>query len=79
MLTRRSLFFGLIAAPAVVKAASLMPVKLWQPNPNWYEIMYAADGTFTRYAGYDILNLRPATYLAAPIFDFASPSNVLIR
>jgi hypothetical protein len=33
LLTRRSLLGGLFAAPAVVKAASLMPVKLWVPEP----------------------------------------------
>ena len=31
-LTRRSLLRGLIAAPAVVSVASLMPVKLWVPE-----------------------------------------------
>ena len=39
-LTRRSLIRGLIAAPAVVSVASLMPVKLWVPEtpalvPGW--------------------------------------------
>jgi hypothetical protein len=34
ILTRRSLLGGLFAAPAVVKAASLMPVKLWVPEPE---------------------------------------------
>jgi hypothetical protein len=33
ILTRRSLLGGLFAAPAVVKAASLMPVKLWVDDP----------------------------------------------
>lgn len=31
--TRRSLLWGLFAAPAVVTAANLMPVKLWVPEP----------------------------------------------
>jgi len=33
-LTRRSLLGGLVAAPAVVSAAGLMPVKLWVPPPS---------------------------------------------
>ena len=38
MLTRRSLLTGLgaiIAAPAIVRASSLMPVKAWVQNPIW--------------------------------------------
>ena len=35
MLNRRNILLGLIAAPAVVRASSLMPVKswLWTPEP----------------------------------------------
>jgi hypothetical protein len=32
LITRRSLLRGLFAAPAVVAAGSLMPVKLWKPD-----------------------------------------------
>lgn len=37
ILTRRKVLFGLLAAPLVVKAASLMPVKipLWTPEEDW--------------------------------------------
>jgi hypothetical protein len=36
MLTRRSILRGLIAAPAIVSAGSIMPVKLWKvPTPMW--------------------------------------------
>jgi hypothetical protein len=32
MLTRRSILRGLFAAPAIVSAGSIMPVKLWRPS-----------------------------------------------
>jgi hypothetical protein len=40
MLTRRSILRGLIAAPAIVSAGSIMPVKLW---PDVYVATWGAD------------------------------------
>lgn len=34
MLTRRSILWGLIAAPAIVRASSLMPVRAWLEAPK---------------------------------------------
>jgi hypothetical protein len=46
ILTRRSLLGGLFAAPAVVKAASLMPVKLWVPEPEPFVQLINQNGLF---------------------------------
>jgi hypothetical protein len=46
--TRRSFLRGLLAAPAVVSASSLMPVKLFDPTPI---------GAWTRYSGYEPVHL----------------------
>lgn len=49
--TRRSLITGLvslIAAPAIVRAGSLMPVKALEPIRYWRILMPAADFVFTQ-------------------------------
>jgi hypothetical protein len=44
MLTRRSLLRGLIAAPAIVSAGSIMPVKLWKPEQRTNSWLYDGLG-----------------------------------
>lgn len=51
-MNRRGFFFGLgaaLAAPAIVKATSLMPIKVWVPTPDpWMlnDISISVDGAF---------------------------------
>jgi hypothetical protein len=53
---RRGLLLGLgslIAAPTIVRAASLMPVKALQPI-KWHTLRYAEANTFQLYSGYNL-------------------------
>lgn len=49
ILTRRNFLGGMVAAPAVVAAGSLMPVRLWKPaDPIGYPIAYLVDARGNR-------------------------------
>jgi hypothetical protein len=52
MLTRRSLLRGLIAAPAVVSVGSIMPVRLWKPEPAWDGLRLVFDPLDTPFMQY---------------------------
>jgi len=43
-LSRRSFLTGLIAAPAIVRATSLMPVRALLPDPPLYSVNIGLDG-----------------------------------
>lgn len=49
MLTRRNFLRGLVAAPAVVAACNIMPVRqvIWSPSDN---LMISEAGRWVRYA-----------------------------
>ena len=58
-LARRSFLTGLaasaLAAPAIVRAASLMPVRgIVMDAPIWQELKYPGFNGPTRYFGYDV-------------------------
>lgn len=44
MITRRSLFLSALAAPFIVRASSLMPVKLFEPVYSWNYDAMVTDG-----------------------------------
>jgi hypothetical protein len=72
MLTRRSLLWGLIAAPAVVKATSLMPVKLFEPMPTKIMVPFLWDDalvTYERHTYSTLDSLLVRTYSKALIPD----------
>lgn len=73
----------MLAAPAIVHAGNLMPVKALEKikyngielvfdEPTVHEIHYVVQGGWTRYSGYDVLNIlpsgiyRPADYIMRP-------------
>lgn len=49
MINRRSLLIGLIAAPAIVKIDSLMPVKILKIEPQWVHIHSNFDNVLKRW------------------------------
>jgi hypothetical protein len=64
MLTRRSILRGLFAAPAIVSASSIMPVKLWDPNA-WLadcdiatEAAWRTEGLWRTYSEIDSLAVK---------------------
>jgi hypothetical protein len=66
-MNRRSIILGLttlLAAPAIVRASSLMPIKSFGA-PDWRRLAYPVDG-FSWYSGFETLNI-PATRGAFPI------------
>ena len=70
-LTRRRLFTGfglLIAAPVIVRAASLMPVR---PVDFSVQISYWEEGYFLRYSGYDILNVTADDVVKSASFHWS--------
>src|SRR5580700_12140815 len=72
-LARRSFLTGLgallVAAPAIVRATSIMPVKT---ITDWQELRYAGDGTFKYYSGYDVLYDRRINDLLETRIDAAT-------
>ncbi len=64
-LSRRGFLAGLsslLAAPAVVRAEALMPIKVWRPPLIWRDGMIACNGV--ERAGFENLNSRLSGFSA---------------
>lgn len=71
-MNRRSFLIGsvgLLAAPAIVRASSIMPVRAWRPA-KWRELLYADSEWFRLYSGYDTLNIEPKDVLTAAEYQW---------
>lgn len=44
-----------LAAPVIVRAASIMPVKTVDPAVKVFGLKYASPFTYARYSGYEII------------------------
>lgn len=75
ILSRRHLFAGLaalIAAPTIVRAASIMPVRMLPLTYRGIEFEYDELGMFGRYSGYDVLNIGGEDIVEAASFDWSA-------
>lgn len=63
LLTRRSFLWGLVAAPAIVRVASLMPVRVFDPEDWTPENAFSFGGNFTAAEIQDIANASLDFYL----------------
>jgi hypothetical protein len=69
ILSRRKLIGSLsafIAAPAIVRAPSLMPVRAFKIEEVIFEIDFADTGGFKRFSGYEILHIS----IEDAVFEF---------
>lgn len=71
--SRRSFLAGLgavlVTAPAIVRAASIMPVKMMPVQGIVQELCYAGEGEFRYYSGYEVLNLKPCDLEIARLLE----------
>ncbi len=79
ILTRRKLMGGLgllVAAPAIVRAESLMRIRPIgievATNPFW-------NGVYSRYSGYDVLNISPGDLVSALEYEWTQAAVTIVR
>lgn len=75
LLTRRSFFFGLVVAPAIVKIASIMPVKVFDLDVGIEELEEIVDaGVASRGGGFTAAEIQNIANAAMDFYLYKAES-----
>lgn len=70
----------MVAAPAIVRVASIMPVKALPEPERVFALTYQQEaGIYRRYSGYDMLHVSPADVLSRAEYDWNQAAVLITR